>query len=175
MGRGGGGGGGGKGGGKKAGAGQAGHTIHPDEVEAFTKGSVIGGLVIHRTYQPAADDLMKNGIDLNKARGVYGEGLYTSTGHEKAYGPVAVHLALNVRNPLVGSSDQLHAKFREWGGGKNGFDPVQFSAMARARGHDAIVTGWHGLDPHSPASGGTKWVVVTNPSAARVVIPRRSK
>lgn len=147
-------------------------SITPDQVEEYTRFSREKRVLIHRTYAPAKADILANGIDLARANGVYGQGLYTSTRPEKSYGPEAVEVAIDARNPLVGPSPELYARWREWTRSEPGLDPERLEpakliALARKHGYDAIITGAHGTDP-----GEDRWVVICNPDQCRFVVEK---
>lgn len=145
-------------------------TITPDQVAEYTRHSVEGAMYTHRTFPKAKADLLTNGIKMEKANGVYGQGLYVSTKPEKTYGPVGVEVVMDIRNPLRGDSEFLYAKWREWGGNPTAFDPSRFSDLARERGYDAIVTGWHGSAPGAPDD--VRWAVTINPDQVRFIVPK---
>lgn len=150
-----------------------GRTITPDQVAAYTAHSAEKRVLIHRTFPEARADILANGVDPEKARGVYGQGLYVSTKPEKSFGPAEVLVAIDARNPLIGDSGDLYRKYDEWylaekGKAPDFFDPAEFSRLASAHGHDAIITGQFG---HDPADVAHRWLCLNRPDQIRFVVP----
>jgi hypothetical protein len=176
MGRGGGGGGsggGGKGrsssGGGGGGSGpQALASIGASDVAEFTKNSQIKGVLTHYTTAEGKHSIETRGFDpARNTLGVYGSGLYTTTGSKttatafRGLGGHEVRIAIDARKVVTGSASQIKSKVKAFEtanpgpGGK-----ARFSAHLRSKGYDAIVV----KQPRQPA-----YVVAINPAAIRIV------
>ena len=141
-------------------------TVTPDQAREWVKDSVIPVPLYHRTYEPAKADIEENGINMDKANGVYGQGLYVSTKPEKSFGPATVEVALNIRNPLIGDMDTIQKMQDSWPKAGEYILPSEVRAEALRLGYDAIVV--H-LDETYQGPSGHNWIVVIKPEAARFV------
>lgn len=110
--------------------------IEAKDVAAFTRGSKITTPLYHATTPKSADNIRQNGIDSLRGGGLQGKGFYASSkpGSQYAQGAKSevLKLAVNVKNPLVVSSE-------EWKSGRvlPGFRPVRDELLDK--GHDALV------------------------------------
>jgi hypothetical protein len=141
-------------------------TVTPSEAKDWVKDSVFPAPLYHRTYPPAKAAIEKNGIDMKKTTGVYGQGLYASTKHEKSFGPATVEVALNIKKPLIGTGDDIHRLQREWGAPGLPLHSTGFRDEVIRRGYDAVIMHW---DDTYQGPSGNNWVVVMKPETARFV------
>ena len=141
-------------------------TVSPDQAKDWVKDSVFPATLYHRTYAPAKADIEANGINMKKTSGVYGQGLYASTKQEKAFGPETVEVALNIRNPLIGTADDIHRLQREWGPPGIPLHSTGFRDEVVKRGYDSVIMHW---EPTYQGPSGANWVVVMKPETARFV------
>lgn len=140
--------------------------VSPAAAKDWVKDSVFPVTLYHRTYAPAKADIESHGINMEKTSGVYGQGLYASTKHEKAFGPETVEVALNIRNPLIGTADDIHRLQREWGPPGIPLHSTGFRDEVVRRGYDSVIMHW---EPTYQGPSGANWVVVMKPETARFI------
>ena len=122
------------------------------EADAYTAGSVLGGLnFYHGNRMDVTDSIANDGAkpELNY-RGIYGQGTYFAASKKVAedYAAMAgdgkgdvglLTSQVRSRNPYVATSEQLFSIAQNFSGDQsNGTDSVALTQFLRARGHDSI-------------------------------------
>jgi hypothetical protein len=141
-----------------------GHKIDPSDVAEFVKNSAIPEPLYHHGRDVAP--LYRDGIDLAKTGGTYGQGLYASTNREIDYGPSYVDIALDVRNPRVGTMEEYERKLAKMSKAPT-LDDVEVRKLFLKAGHDAVVIDFAKMHPDDPKLKGVKWVNIMKPETAR--------
>ncbi len=146
-------------------------TIRPDQVADYTANSATPYVMTHRTSVDGYNSLMKDGIDLDKTSGIIGQGLYVSSHDETYYGKKFVKVAIDARNPLIGTPDELYETFQKWAKTDRTPSAEEIRRLTIENGYDLIVWKWDDNHNTRDANGVLKyWQVIIHPEQCRFVV-----
>jgi hypothetical protein len=147
------------------------HLVAEAEVEGFLADSLFREPLWHCTTPDRPESIRRAGPDLRAFPGTYGYGLWLATSPEvEPHRPEAMQVAARIRNPIppgrFGDPLETITAYRRRAAGELGRDATKERVAERvtelvlADGYDALVQDM----------GDTKWLVVYDPDALRVVL-----
>src|SRR5581483_8148440 len=138
------------------------HLVTPAEASAWLAGSAVKTVTVHRTDPEAAQDIVEHGVDITRATpdSAWGQGFYSCTISDPAYGTAEVMVAIRLQRPLVIQDSIRDAAILEDLTTRAGTDDFREAVLA---------AGFYGVMVHF--GGNRWWVVAYHGEQVKVVLP----
>lgn len=138
--------------------------IHGADVKEFLAGSKLTQPAFHETSSAAAASITDEGVKLNRAHGILGDGFYTSGKGGEGWGEATVKVAIRMDHPLVVRDVRIgEGKIRDIVGPLRRNNPSGYiREKLLSAGYDGIIVG-------SPQN--VKWAIGIKTGSVKVIVP----